>query len=164
MQQSCGFLLFADDGVDLGADVVDERRGEADAGVVPPEPPRTQVVMSESCLRREWALEDVMREQIEHLIELSNRPNMMLQIMPFKAAPGRRSPIGTRFGLLRVPSPGAAGPIEVAYTEGVGDPRYLDDQRALDAHESAWARLTNAALRFDESRAFLKALSSEYAT
>ncbi|WP_433470660.1 hypothetical protein [Saccharomonospora azurea] len=35
MQQSCGFLLFADDGVDLGADVVDERRGEADAGVVP---------------------------------------------------------------------------------------------------------------------------------
>lgn len=129
-----------------------------------PEPPRTQVVMSESCLRREWASADLMREQIDHLIELSNRPNMMLQVMPFKAAPGRRSPIGTRFGLLRVPSPGAAGPIEVAYTEGVGDIRYLDDQRALDAHESAWARLTNAALRFDESRAFLKALSSEYAT
>ncbi|WP_255375774.1 hypothetical protein [Saccharomonospora sp. CUA-673] len=35
MQQSRGFLLFVDDGVDLGADVGDERLAEADRGVVP---------------------------------------------------------------------------------------------------------------------------------
>lgn len=35
VQQSCGFLLFADDGVDLGSDIADERLAEADRGVVP---------------------------------------------------------------------------------------------------------------------------------
>ncbi|MEU6267146.1 helix-turn-helix transcriptional regulator [Saccharopolyspora shandongensis] len=127
------------------------------------EPPTIQVVMSESCLRRMWAPADVMQQQIEYLIKLSNRPNVMIQVMPFQAPPGRRSPLGTRFILLRVPSPGAAGPLELAYAEGQSEIRYLDDKKALAAHEAAWARITNAALRFDESRKFMKAVVRDYA-
>ena len=127
-----------------------------------PEPPMIQVVMSESCLRRMWAPADVMHKQIEHLIKLSNLPNMMIQVMPFKTPQGRQSFIGTRFTLLRVPSPGAAGPLELAFTEGAGEIRYLDDRKALASHEQAWARLTSTALRFDETRKFLKTVSREY--
>jgi hypothetical protein len=126
------------------------------------EPPTVHFVLSESCLRRRWASAEVMRDQIEHLIALSDQPNVMIQVMPFRTAPGRRCPIGTRFTLLRVPSPGEAGPLELAYTEGEGEIRYLDDKKALAAHDSAWARLTNVALRFDETREFLRAVAREY--
>lgn len=124
--------------------------------------PTIQYVLSESCLRRMWGDAEVMRDQIDHLIKLSNRKHVMIQVFPFNTKPGRRSPIGNRFVLLRVPSPGAAGPLELAYTEGEGERRYLDDRKALAAYESAWARLSNAALRFDESRTFMKEILREY--
>lgn len=125
-------------------------------------PPRVHFVLSESCLRRVWGDDDVMRGQIEHLIALSNRKAVMIQVMPFRAKAGRRSSIGRRFTLLHVPSPGAAGPLELAYTEGEGEFRYLDDKKALEAHEDAWARLTNSALRFDETREFMQTLLREF--
>ncbi|WP_253866170.1 helix-turn-helix domain-containing protein [Prauserella halophila] len=127
-----------------------------------PNPPAVHFVLSESCLRRMWGDEDVMRAQIEHLITLSNRKHVMLQVMPFKTQPGRRSPVGNRFTVVRVPSPGAAGPLELVYTEAEGEIRYLDDRKALAAYESAWARLTNAALRFDESREFIAKVLDEW--
>jgi transcriptional regulator with XRE-family HTH domain len=120
-----------------------------------PQPPLLQFVLSESCVRRVWGDAAVMREQIEYLIELSNRPNVHLQVMPFDVPAGRRSPIGSPFTLIRVPSPGAAGPLEVAYVEGPGEVRYLDEKKALTAYEASWARLSDAALRFDETRRFL---------
>jgi predicted XRE-type DNA-binding protein len=127
-----------------------------------PEPPTVQFVMSESCLRRVWGDGAVMREQIEHVIALSNRKNVMVQVVPFVAPLGRRATIGNRFVLLRVPSPGAAGPLELAYTEGEGEIRYLDDKNALAAHDAAWARLTSAALSFEDSRKFMKQLAREF--
>lgn len=125
------------------------------------EPPTVQFVLSESCLRRMWGEPAVMREQIDHLIKMSNRPHIMIQVMPFDVPPGRRSPISNRFTILRVPSPGAAGPLELAYTEGEGEIRYLDDKRALAAHDKAWARLTSTALSFVDSRRFMKQVRTE---
>jgi hypothetical protein len=127
-----------------------------------PEPPTAHFVLSESCLRRAWGDRAVMREQIDHLITLSNRPTVMVQVMPFNAAPGRRSPIGNRFTLLRVPSPGVAGPLELAYIEGEAEIRYLDDKKALAAHDNAWTRLSTAALSFEDSRKFLRQVGREF--
>ncbi|TCP43890.1 helix-turn-helix protein [Tamaricihabitans halophyticus] len=125
-------------------------------------PPSVHFVLSESCLRRMWGDEGVMQAQIEHLITLSNRKKVMIQVLPFRTQPGRRSPVGNRFTLVKAPSPGAAGPLELVYTEAEGEIRYLDDRKALAAYESAWARLTNAALRFDESREFLAKVLDEW--
>jgi predicted XRE-type DNA-binding protein len=126
------------------------------------DPPTIHFVLSESCLRRFWGDLPVMREQINHLVKLSDLPNVMIQVMPFNAPPGRRSPIGNRFTLIRVPSPGVAGPLELAYTEGEGETRYLDDKKALIAHDRSWARLSTAALSFEESRKFLRQVAREY--
>jgi transcriptional regulator with XRE-family HTH domain len=126
------------------------------------DPPHMHLVLSESCLRRMWGDAKVMREQIDYLVKLTNRPNVMIQVMPFNLAPGRRCPIGPRFTIMRVPSPGAAGPLELAYTEGVGEFRYLDDKKALIAHDVAWSRITTAALSFEDSRKFLRRVSREY--
>ena len=125
-------------------------------------PPNIHFVLSESCLRRVWGDATVMWEQINYLVELSDRPNVMIQVMPFNAAPGRRSSIGDRFTLVRVPSPGVAGPLELAYLETVGEIRYLDDKDALTAHEMAWTRLTTAALSFEDSRKFLRQVARSF--
>ncbi|MEV5544369.1 helix-turn-helix transcriptional regulator [Saccharopolyspora shandongensis] len=127
-----------------------------------PEPPVVQFVLSESCVRRTCGDADVMREQIDYLIRLSKRPNIMLQVMPFDQPAGQRSPIKSPFSLIHVPSPGAAGPLELVYVEGEGEIRYLDDKKALAAHEAAWARVSNAALRFEETRKFLKSVLQDF--
>lgn len=125
------------------------------------DPPEYHVVMSESCLRREFGGPRVMREQIDHLIKLSKRPNAIFQVLPFRARPAGQASISNRFWLVRVPSPGIAGPVEIAYTDAEGDIRYLDDKKALLAHEKAWARLAAGALSPAESRKFMRQVMAE---
>jgi predicted XRE-type DNA-binding protein len=125
-------------------------------------PPQVHHVLSESCLRREWAPAEVMCQQIEHLITLSQRPNIMIQLMPYAMPPGRRSPIGTRFTLMRTPTPGVTGPLELGYLEGEGEIRYLDDKKTLIAYDTAWTRLTTAALSFPDSRAFMTTVLNDF--
>jgi hypothetical protein len=125
------------------------------------DPPAVHFVLSESCLRRAWGDKTIMREQLNYLIKLSDRSNVMIQVMPFNAPPGRRSPIGNRFTLVRVPSPGAAGPLELAYIESQVEIRYLDDKKALAAYDKAWARLSTAALSYTDSRKFIRQLARE---
>lgn len=127
-----------------------------------PEPPAVHFVLSESCLRRVWGDEQVMREQIDYLLALSERTTVLVQVMPFRSPLGRRSLIGHRFTLLRVPSPGVAGPLELAYTEGHGEIRYIDDKKALAAHRNAWTRLSVAALSFEESRTFIRQAARDF--
>ena len=134
-------------------DILDER-----------EPPTLEFVLSESCLRRVWAPPEIMREQIEHVIRLSKRPNILVKVVPFDLPASRRVAISDTFTLIRVPSPGAAGPLEVAWTEGAGEIRYLDDKKALAAHEASWTRLSNAALRYDETRKFLSQVAKDFQT
>ena len=55
-----------------------------------------------------------------------------------------------------------AGPLELVYVEGEAELRYVDDKKALKAYEAAWARLSNAALRFDETRKFLKQVLRDF--
>lgn len=126
-------------------------------------PPNVHFVLSESCLRREHCGEAQMAEQLAYLASLSEREHVMVQVLPFSAPVGRRTPISNRFTLLRLPSPGAAGPIELAYTEGEGEFRYLDDKAALNAYDLAWTRLSSAALSFGESRKFIRAVADEFA-
>lgn len=45
--------------------------------------PGFHVVLDEAALRRPYGDRTVMREQLEHLIEISERPNVTLQVMPF---------------------------------------------------------------------------------
>jgi len=126
-------------------------------------PPNVHFVLSESCLRRVRGDKAVMREQFDYLIKLSQREHIMVQVLPFDTPVGRRTPISNRFTLLRIPSPGAAGPLELAYTEGEGEFRYLDDKKAVDAYDNAWTRLSSAALSFEASRKFLRKVGREFA-
>ncbi|GAB3885297.1 Scr1 family TA system antitoxin-like transcriptional regulator [Kibdelosporangium lantanae] len=125
-------------------------------------PPVLQFVLSESCLRRVMGDAAVMREQSEYIVKLSERPNLMVQVLPFRSASRRRTLTWDRFTLLRVQSPGAAGQLELGYVEGVTGIRYVDDKDALSAYDLAWSRLSAAALSFEESREFVREVAHEF--
>lgn len=124
-------------------------------------PPEFHAVLSESCLRRVYGGPEVMREQIAHVITLSRQPNVLIQIVPFSVTPARALLLN-RFLLVRVPTRGLAGPLELAYTEHEGDIRYVDDKKVLAARESTWARLSAAALNAEDTRKYLQHVAGTF--
>lgn len=120
------------------------------------DPHECQVVISESCIHRDFGGADVMRRQIDHIIELSRRPMVQVQVVPFKTSgDGAVVPIAHSFQLVRVPSSGLAGPLEMATSEGLDEIRYIDAKKSLSAYERAWSLLTASALAPDKTRQFL---------
>jgi hypothetical protein len=64
-----------------------------------PAPPHLWAVIDEAVLRRPMGGDEIMREQIRHLIELSRLPHVTIQVMPFSA--GGHSAAGGPITLLR---------------------------------------------------------------
>jgi hypothetical protein len=120
------------------------------------DPVQYHVVLSESCLWREYGGPVVMREQLDHMIKLSKRKNVLVQVLPFKERSSGTQVATRPFILVQVPSPGLAGPLELAYIQGEKEIRYVDDKTALDAYDEAWRLLTSAALPREDSRQFIR--------
>src|SRR5262245_22441939 len=64
-----------------------------------PDPPSLWVVLDEALLRRPIGGTSAMRTQLKHLIEMSQRPNVTVQVVPFKV--GGHAAAGGPFSLLR---------------------------------------------------------------
>jgi plasmid maintenance system antidote protein VapI len=124
------------------------------------DPLQYHVVLSESCLWREYGGVSVMREQLEHMLKLSKLDHVLMQVLPFKERASGTQVATRPFILVRVPSPGVAGPLEVGYIQGEKEIRYIDDKKALDAYEKAWRLLTSAALPADDSRRFIRYMAN----
>ncbi|MGW1061643.1 helix-turn-helix domain-containing protein [Micromonospora rubida] len=109
-------------------------------------PPLFVAVIDEFALRR--GDPEVMHPQLDHLVELAQRPNVLLHVLPLEA------------GI----HPGQAGPFVIATTED-GDVAYLDDQAAgrLTKETAAlwmvWDTLRSVALPRRQTIDFLRARS-----
>ncbi|MCP2164926.1 helix-turn-helix domain-containing protein [Goodfellowiella coeruleoviolacea] len=125
-------------------------------------PLQAEFVISESSLLRWYGGPEIMREQIDHMIKLSRLGNVQIQVLPFETRANVAALVGFRFVLLRIPSPGTAGPLEFAYIEGVDTNRYLDDKKAVATYGHLWSRLTAAALSPSASREFMAEVAKRY--
>ncbi len=86
-----------------------------------PDPPRLWAVMDETVLRRPAGGRDVMRAQLDRLIEAAELPNVTLQVLPFAAGPHR-----AMYGPFRVfRFPGQELP-DLVYGENMTSAFYLD--------------------------------------
>ena len=83
--------------------------------------PRLWAVIDEAVLHRPYGDASVMREQIEHLIEMSRRPNITVQIATF--AMGGHPAAGGPFSILRFPTPQLP---DVVYLEQLSSALYFD--------------------------------------
>lgn len=101
-----------------------------------PDPPHVWAVVDEAALRRPIGGRQVMRAQLEHLLEVAKLPAVTLQVMPFRY--GAHAAEGGAFILLRFDEPDLP---DVVYLESLAGATYLDDQTSLDIYVQAADRL-----------------------
>ncbi|WP_199510111.1 helix-turn-helix domain-containing protein [Nucisporomicrobium flavum] len=100
------------------------------------EAPQLWAVIDEAVLRRPIGGVDVMRGQIEALIEAAKKPNVRLQIIPFNA--GGQAAAGGPFAILRFPEPELP---DVVYVEQLTSAIYLDKRDDVDQYAIAMERV-----------------------
>ncbi|MCP2169090.1 helix-turn-helix domain-containing protein [Goodfellowiella coeruleoviolacea] len=122
-------------------------------------PAEAHFVLSESCLRRHYGTNRVMHEQMLHLAEMALRPNIVIQILPFRVP-------GTTFGfkIMRIPAPAPSqrDPLDLVYVETLHNSDYLDDMPSVQDYDSLWSYLSAAALGPEDSRRMILSAAQEY--
>lgn len=98
--------------------------------------PRLWAVVDEAALRRPIGGREVMRGQIERLIEATKLPNVILQVLPFRVG-GHTAEAGA-FTILRFPESDLP---DVVYVEQLTSALYLDRRDDVDAYMEAMERL-----------------------
>ncbi|WP_050779637.1 helix-turn-helix transcriptional regulator [Streptomyces sp. C] len=98
--------------------------------------PVFHAVLDEAALRRPYGDRDVMRGQLEHLVEISQRPNVRLQVMPFSFG-GHAGESGA-FTLLRFPESDLQ---DIVYLEQLTSALYLDKEEEVAQYARAMERL-----------------------
>ncbi|MGH3671308.1 MAG: DUF5753 domain-containing protein, partial [Pseudonocardiaceae bacterium] len=118
--------------------------------------PKLWAVIDQSVLHRPIGGRRVMRAQIEDALELANRPNITLQLVPYQlsgyAAEGS-------FSLLRFAHPELP---TVVYLEHLTGALYLDKQSDLEQYGRAFDQLMVDAKTPDQTRQLLAKARSEY--
>ncbi|MFD8523968.1 helix-turn-helix domain-containing protein [Streptomyces capillispiralis] len=114
-------------------------------------PPRVWVVMDETVLRWPVGGADVMRDQIDHLIEVQRLPHVTLQIMPFGNGPHPAMRAGA-FQLLRFR---ARELPEVVYLDGLVGAVYLDKGDDVVVYREALDRVSAQATPAKRTEAVL---------
>ncbi|MCF1506491.1 helix-turn-helix domain-containing protein [Streptomyces glomeratus] len=115
--------------------------------------PQFHVVLDEAALRRPYGDREVMRGQLQHLIDVSERPNIRLQVMPFGF--GGHSGESGAFTILSFPESDLS---DVVYLEQLTSALYLDKREDVLQYESAMKELQQDSPGPDESRDLLRGL------
>ena len=98
-------------------------------------------ILDEAVVRRPVGGGTVMRDQLEHLLLMAQRPGLTLQVLPFSC--GAHAGHGGPFSILEFPNRTDS---EVAYVESVAGFLYLEKDREVRARTEAFDRLRAAAL------------------
>ena len=98
-------------------------------------------ILDEAVIRRPVGGHQVMRGQLEHLLDMATRPGVTLQVLPF--ACGAHAGHGGPFSILEFPNRTDS---EVAYVESVAGYLYLEKDREVRTRVEAFDRLRAAAL------------------
>ncbi|MDK0520305.1 helix-turn-helix transcriptional regulator [Streptomyces sp. ML-6] len=115
--------------------------------------PSFHAVLDEAALRRPYGDREVMRGQLRHLIEMSERPNVTLQVMPFSF--GGHAGEGGSFTMLRFPESDLS---DIVYLEQLTSALYLDKAEEVAQYEKAMVRLHEDSPDAEESRDLLRGL------
>lgn len=118
--------------------------------------PEFHIVLDEAALHRPYGDREVMRGQLRHLIEVSERPNVRLQVMPFGF--GGHSGESGAFTLLSFPESDLS---DVVYLEQLTSALYLDKREDVAQYEHALKELQQDSPGPEESRALIERLAQQ---
>jgi transcriptional regulator with XRE-family HTH domain len=121
-----------------------------------PGAPRLWAALDEAVLRRPMGDASVMREQVEHLLEMTDHPNVTLQIVPFNV--GGHSAAGGPFSILRFAEPELS---DVVYLEQLTSALYIDKAAEVDRYLEVMERLCVQAETAADSVTLLEKIRDE---
>jgi hypothetical protein len=121
-----------------------------------PDPPRLWGLIDEVALRRQFVNPAVMRDQIRHLISLSERPNVTIQVLPLRAK--IRTAASGPMTLLRFRRSDAP---DVVYAEQLTSALYLHDPRDISYYKKVLTAVGMAALKPPATADFLRQVLRE---
>jgi transcriptional regulator with XRE-family HTH domain len=121
-----------------------------------PGAPRLWAALDEAVLRRPMGDASVMREQVDHLLEMTAHPNVTLQIVPFNV--GGHSAAGGPFSILRFAEPELS---DVVYLEQLTSALYIDKPVEVDRYLEVMERLCVQAETAADSITLLEKIRDE---
>ncbi len=119
-----------------------------------PEAPDFWVVLDEAVLHRNMGDNAVLREQLDHLLEIARRPKVTVQVLPFDRS-GEVATGGGPFSLLRFAEPDLP---DVVYLEQLSSALYLDRREDVETYLEVIDRLGATALTPQRSREMITAV------
>ncbi|MEU1820785.1 helix-turn-helix transcriptional regulator [Streptomyces roseifaciens] len=116
-----------------------------------------ELVLEESALRRPFGSWDIMRGQLRHLIDYSERANVSIQVLPMdRGLRGQHA--GARGTMQLVQSPDHR---MMVYLEVQGTSNLLSEPAEVTHHFHRYAKIRAQALGPDESLGFIERLAGE---
>lgn len=128
-----------------------------------PKPARLDSILSEAVLRRVVESPRLMVDQLRHLLQMAELPNMSLRVLPLAAGP-HSGAVGGSFMILDFPPEKGRSSAEpsIVYSESLTGAIYLDRPNELAAYEEAWQGLTTLALNEGQSRELINKIIGEF--
>lgn len=124
-------------------------------------PPKLRVVIDESVLWRQVGGPQTMVGQIEHLLEMAERPHVEIQVLPCQA--GAHASMNGSFTIMDfppLPAPFPEADDRLVYVDLLVGAKYFDQPVELQPYEAAWEQLRGDALPADESATRLRRIAS----
>lgn len=119
-------------------------------------PPEVWVVLDEAALRRQVGGPEVMRGQIEHLLELSSARPVFLQLIPFGS--GAYAAMDLTFVILGFPDPADPDVVCIPYQTGV---LWIEDTAEVHRYNQTFRHLQAAALPLTDSASLMTSALKE---
>jgi transcriptional regulator with XRE-family HTH domain len=116
---------------------------------------RLWAVIEETALRRPVGNTQILRDQLRHLLDLSDRPNLAMQITPFGLG-GHAAP--SSFTILRFPEGDLP---DIVYLEHLTSALYLDKRSDVDRYLLAMERLSIISAQPSETPSILTTILNQ---
>ncbi len=118
--------------------------------------PRLWAVVDEAALRRPIGGPEVMRAQLEYLLEMTKLGNITLQVMPFLF--GGHAAEGGAFSILRFTEPDIP---DIVYVEQLTGALYLEEPKDVDPYTEVMERLCVDSENPDSSATMISRILTE---
>ena len=122
-----------------------------------PNPPQLSFLLDEAATRRLTGGPKIMRHQLHHLMNVAERPNVTIQVLPFSA--GIHQGMRGSFVVLEFPD---AADDDVLYVEDAeGGLVIREDQEEIQAYKKIYERLRSVSLKSKEALSYIGRLADE---
>ncbi|WP_262403709.1 DUF5753 domain-containing protein [Actinomadura sp. CNU-125] len=144
---------------ECGRDEIEHRvdaRMQRQAALTKDQPLKLWAIVDEAALRRAVGGREVLREQLEHLLEVTELPTVHLQVLPFEA--GAHPGMHGSFVIMNFPE--AIGP-DLVYTETQAGNLFLEEEADIARYSLVFTHLRAGALSPSASASLIKTMAED---